>query len=103
MFKKEKESEGTGRLCGRSLAAVGPAGFGVSLGEGGLGRGQLSPFPHLPLNHLQKKKQEQCLQSTLSTVPLTLWMPNRHREPLLPWAPRDQGAAAGPASSRFPH
>lgn len=30
-------------------------------------------------------------------------MPNRHKEPLLPWAPQDQGAAAGPASSRSPH
>lgn len=38
-------------------------------------------FPHLPWNHLQKKNRKnkrKCLQSTLSTVPLTLLMPNRH-------------------------
>lgn len=49
----------------------------------GVGRGAgsflLSPSP---LESLTEKKQAKeswkCLQSTLPTVPLTLWMPNRH-------------------------
>lgn len=78
--------------------------WGIS-GGGWAGSWAAFSFSPSPLESLteKKKKQEQCLQSTLSTVPLTLWMPNRHKEPLLPWAPRDQGAAAGPASSRSPH
>lgn len=54
-------------------------GFGVLLGGE-----QLSPFPISPGVTYRKKKQEikqyKCLQSTLSAVPLTLWMPNRHKK-----------------------
>lgn len=54
-------------------------GFGVLLGVGwGAGSFLLSPSPLESLTEKNRKKNYKCLQSTLSTVPLTLWMPNRH-------------------------
>lgn len=65
---------------GGCVVPPGPAGL-WGIAGGGLGGQAAFSFPHLPWNHLQKKNREnkwKCLQSTLSTVPLTLLMPNRH-------------------------